>query len=70
MDKNKKLYKVVIEERISTTAYIFAVDKIEARRKAIEDEIDSRSNQDFEQSVLKINRVSSNKFPLGIIFNE
>jgi hypothetical protein len=43
---------------------------MDARRKAIEEDIDSRSNQDFAQSVLKINRVSNNKFPIGIIFNE
>jgi hypothetical protein len=70
MKKNKKLFKVVIQDSESFTAYIFAASKKEAKIKAIMSDVDTRSNQDFEQKIINLSSVPEDEYPIGITINE
>jgi len=70
MTKSKKLYKLIIDERISFTAYILADSKEDAMNKAIEEDIETYSNQDFEQIFLKVSRVYKRDYPMYHTINE
>jgi hypothetical protein len=70
MSKSKRLYKLMIDERISYTAYILANDKDDAKEKAIIDDIHSYCNQDFEQKVLRISRIFKKDFPNDVWIND
>ena len=59
----KKLYKIIIQEQMSCTSYVFAYDEEEAKTKAIYDDVHCKSNKDFEQNIIKINEVEKKDFP-------
>lgn len=63
---NKKLYKVVIQEIESFTTYIYANSKKDAKNKVIFTDVNTRSNQDFEQKILHLKTVSEDNYPIGI----
>ena len=66
----KNLYKIIILELESFEAYIFANNPEEAHEKAIYTDINTRSNQDFEQRIVYTQLLKESEYPIGTTLNE
>jgi hypothetical protein len=64
-----KVYKVIIQEISSLTAYINARDEDDARKQAIFSDINGRDNQDLEQTVIRVEPIDEKNIPIGIQIN-
>lgn len=65
----RNLYKVIVKETISYTTYVFGETRNEVEEKVINTDVEMRSNQDFEQSVIEIVKLKPDEMPIGLILN-
>lgn len=70
MQTGKTLYKIVREEKISYTSYVFASNKKQAKDKVFSGVAHERSNQDLEQVILSIESVQKTNYPVGLLITE
>ena len=63
-------YKVIIQEKSSFTAYLKADNQTHLVEKAIQEDITSYDNQDFEQEVIKIIELKKKNIPDYRTINE